>query len=168
MPEILADEYRSPTPARIERRNLQSGLDEALLLKNSVRRQKYFAVYVPEPRAIGAEFRIQRRIVDEIVVLLVETDHGIDRPDRTRSTGPRLGESIEHSSGGNGMFPDAALQEISGGGGFRKNDKIRGCVEAVQPSKTVGDTVHAGSRVALVGAKLGEREIKVHFDSERL
>ncbi len=168
MPEIFADQHRRPAPARIERGDLRSRFDESLLLKYAISRQEDLAMNVHEPRTFRAEFGVQRRVVDVLIVFLIETDHRVNRPAGTGSARPGLGQMIEHLPGGDGMLAHASLEEVSGRGGFREHDEIRSRREAVQSSETVGDAVQAGGRISLVGTKLREREMEVHFDSERL
>ena len=50
MKDVLADEDRSTSPARVERSDGVAGIDETLFLEDAVRGQKHLSVHVQDRR----------------------------------------------------------------------------------------------------------------------
>src|SRR5207249_4372370 len=84
-----------------------------------VGRQENLAMHVTHFRLLLSERDVQRRVVDVILEALVESDDDVDR--RAPVCG---GEIARERAGGDRELLHAPFDEITRGGGLRKNDEL--------------------------------------------
>ena len=79
MPDVLADQDRRPAPGRVERLDAPAGLDETLLVEDTVGRQEHLPVDMANPGIGAAQPGIDRRVVEAVLVDLVEAQGDVER-----------------------------------------------------------------------------------------
>jgi hypothetical protein len=123
VPGVFADQDGGPAPPRVERLHTPSSLDEPLLVEHAVGRQKDLAVDVAHPGVRAAERRVEGRVVEAVLVHLVEAEGDVHR--RRLGIAVLAGQVVEQLVGADGEITHAAFEEVAGQRGLRRDDQLR-------------------------------------------
>jgi hypothetical protein len=156
MPGILTNEERCPAPAGIERLYAAACLDKALLVEDTVCRQKDFAVNVPYAGLCATKRAIHRRVIEPVAMELVEPQSHIERG---RSCLAVLATQVlEQLIGGEGQVAYPTLEEVAGQRGLGRYDKFRRLSPSPNLSKEGAKAAEVLLIRAFVGTYLGNGE----------
>jgi len=160
VPRIFANQHRRASPRRVERANLESTIDEALFIEQSVRRKKNFSMHVANDRLFSSQRYIQRTIIDGVVPDFVKSESDIHRREGWNRGAVLLVQVFNECARANRNVANSAFEEIAADGSLGKERDLRARVKRIELRENFAEVREISRVVALSRFEL--HDCKVH------
>jgi hypothetical protein len=154
VPRILTNEHGGTAPTGIEGLNTPSGLNEALLVEDSVCGKEDLAMNVSDAGVGPAQGSVESGVIEAVAMHLIKSERHVQR--WRSGIGVLAGQIPKELIGRDRQIPYSPLEEITGECSFRGNYQLGRLRPASHLTKEGAEPAQILLIRALVGAYLGD------------